>query len=68
MITLPPREEKTMIYLVHGLDKLHSSNELHPPVALLPHQSVPVEVIHILNCGQEAGWVGLDDHLRTEDS
>ena len=48
--------------VVHGFDELHGRAELHPPVLLLAVEAVAVEALHVLDGGQEAGGVGLDEH------
>ena len=48
--------------VVHGFDELHGGAELHPPVLLLAVEAVAVEALHVLDGGQEAGGVGLDEH------
>ena len=50
--------------LVHGLYKLHRPNKLHPPVAILALEPVPVKVVHILHCRQKTGWIGSNYNLN----
>lgn len=46
--------------IVDGLNEFHCRGELHPPIALLPTQPAGVEIIDVLNGGQQAGRVCLE--------
>lgn len=59
---LPPQSARTggcsaSLAIVDGLNEFHRSGELHPPIALLPTQPAGVEIIDVLNGGQQAGRV-----------
>ena len=51
-------------FLVHGLYKLHSSNKLHPPIAVFALEPVSIKVVHILHCGEKTGRIGFDYNLE----
>lgn len=46
--------------IVDGLNEFQRRGELHPPIALLPAQPPGVEIIDVLNSGQQAGRVCLE--------
>lgn len=46
--------------IVDGLNEFQRRGELHPPIALLPTQPTGVEIIDVLNSGQQAGRVCLE--------
>ena len=46
--------------IVDGLNEFHCRGELHPPIALLPTQPAGVEIIDVLNSGQQARRVCLE--------
>lgn len=50
--------------IVDGLNEFHRRGELHPPIALLPTQPAGVEIIDVLNGGQQAGRVCLEGRRR----
>ena len=47
------------VAVIDGLDELHGSGELHPPIALFPAEAAGVEVIDVLHRGEQAGRVSL---------
>lgn len=62
---LPPQSAHTggcsaSLAIVDGLNEFHRRGELHPPIALLPTQPAGVEIIDVLNGGQQAGRVCLE--------
>lgn len=68
---LPPQSAHTggcsaSLAIVDGLNEFHRRGELHPPIALLPTQPAGVEIIDVLNGGQQAGRVCLEGR-RCED-
>lgn len=52
--------------IIDGLNEFHRCGELHPPIALLPTQPAGVEIIDVLNGGQQAGRVCLEGRRRGE--
>lgn len=52
--------------IVDGLNEFQRRGELHPPVALLPTQPTGVEIIDVLNSGQQAGRVCLEGRRRRD--
>lgn len=59
---LPPQSAHTggcsaSLAIVDGLNEFHRRGELHPPIALLPTQPAGIEIIDVLNGGQQAGRV-----------
>lgn len=46
--------------IVDGLNEFQRRGELHPPIALLPTQPTGIEIIDVLNSGQQAGRVCLE--------
>ena len=52
--------------IVDGLNEFQCRGELHPPIALLPTQPAGIEIIDVLNSGQQAGRVCLEGR-RCED-
>lgn len=50
--------------IVDGLNEFQRRGELHPPIALLPTQPAGVEIIDVLNGGQQAGRVRLEEGRR----
>lgn len=62
---LPPQSAHTggcsaSLAVVDGLNEFHGGGELHPPIALHPAQPAGVEIIDVLNGGQQAGRVCLE--------
>lgn len=62
---LPPQSAHTggcsaSLAIVDGLNEFQRRGELHPPIALLPTQPAGVEIIDVLNGGQQAGRVCLE--------
>lgn len=69
---LPPQSARTggcsaSLAIVDGLNEFHRSGELHPPIALLPTQPAGVEIIDVLNGGQQAGRVCLEGRRRWDE-
>lgn len=59
---LPPQSAHTggcsaSLAIVDGLNEFQRRGELHPPIALLPTQPAGIEIIDVLNGGQQAGRV-----------
>lgn len=52
--------------IVDGLNEFQRRGELHPPIALLPTQPTGVEIIDVLNSGQQAGRVCLEGRRRRD--
>lgn len=52
--------------IVDGLNEFQRRGELHPPIALLPTQPTGVEIIDVLNGGQQAGRVCLEGRRRRD--
>lgn len=52
--------------IVDGLNEFQRRGELHPPIALLPTQPTGVEIIDVLNSGQQAGRVCLEERRRRD--
>lgn len=66
---LPPQSARTggcsaSLAIVDGLNEFQRRGELHPPIALLPTQPAGVEIIDVLNGGQQAGRVCLEGRRR----
>lgn len=62
---LPPQSAHTggcsaSLAIVDGLNEFQRRSELHPPIALLPTQPAGIEIIDVLNGGQQAGRVCLE--------
>ena len=62
---LPPQSAHTggcsaSLAIVDGLNEFQRRGELHPPIALLPTQPAGIEIIDVLNGGQQAGRVCLE--------
>lgn len=67
---LPPQSARTggcsaSLAIVDGLNEFQRRGELHPPIALLPTQPAGVEIIDVLNGGQQAGRVRLQGGEET---
>lgn len=68
---LPPQSAHTggcsaSLAIVDGLNEFQRRGELHPPIALLPTQPAGIEIIDVLNGGQQAGRVRLEGRRRED--
>lgn len=64
-VSVPSQSARTggcsaSLAIVDGLNEFQRRGELHPPIALLPTQPAGVEIIDVLNGGQQAGRVCLE--------
>lgn len=73
LVSVLPASSRTVCYcrwcsaslaIVYGFNEFHCCCELHPPIGLLSTQPAGIEIIDVLNGGQQAGGVGLEGRER----